>query len=92
MLVEASTSAARTKETYLAARYRRLARRRGAGKAQLANAHSVLISAYHMLTRDVPYHDLGPDWNKRQTAESRTKHLVAELEKLGHTVSLETAA
>jgi transposase len=92
MLVEASTSAARTKETYLAARYRRLARRRGAGKAQLANAHSMLISAYHMLARDVPYRDLGPDWNKRQTAESRTKHLVAELEKLGHTVSLETAA
>lgn len=92
MLVEGATSAARTKDTYLAARYQRLSRRRGAGKAQLAAAHAMLISAYHILKDDVPYRDLEPDWRKRQTAEFRTKHLVSELEKLGHTVTLETAA
>ena len=62
MLVEAANSAARTKDTYLAAQFSRLASRRGHNRAAVAVAHSMLVSAYWMLVRDEEYKDLGPDW------------------------------
>jgi hypothetical protein len=62
MLVEAANSASRSKNTYLAAQFKRLATRRGHGRAAVAFAHSMLVSAYWMLVRDEPYQDLGPDW------------------------------
>ncbi|MBA3741393.1 transposase [Sporichthya sp.] len=62
MLVESAHSAARMKNTYLAAQYRQLAARRGAKRAAVAVAHSILVSGYWMLERDEPYRDLGPDW------------------------------
>ena len=92
MLVEAATAASRTKNTYLAGQYGRLSRRRGAGKAQLAVANSIIVSAYHILGKGQTYRDLGPEWGKRRSAEARTKHLVAELERLGHSVTLGPAA
>ena len=49
-LVQAAHAAARTKGTYRAAQYRRLATRRGRAKAAIAVAHSILIIAYHVLT------------------------------------------
>ena len=49
-LVQAAHAAARTKGTYLAAQYRRLAARRGRAKAAVAVAHSILIIVYHVLT------------------------------------------
>src|SRR5262249_20809800 len=59
-LVEAALAAARTKDTYLAAQFRRLAARRGAKRAALAVAHSILVQVYVLLTRPAEdYHDLG---------------------------------
>ena len=57
--------------------------------AQVAVAHSILVSAYWMLTRDEPYRDLGPDWHVRRNAEAHTRRLVTQLERLGHTVALD---
>jgi transposase len=48
-LVEAAWGAARTKESYLSAQYHRLAARRGAKRAILAVAHSILVIIYHLL-------------------------------------------
>jgi transposase len=91
MLVEAAGSVGQMKgKNYLAARHARLTRRRGMGRAQVAVAHSMLVSAYWMLKRDEPYHDLGADWHSRRTHEARTR--VAQLERLGHTVTLNPAA
>jgi hypothetical protein len=45
-----------------------------------------------MLTRDEPYQDLGADWLARRNDEAHTSWLVAQLERLGHTVVLDTAA
>ena len=42
-----------------------------------------------MLKRDEPYHDLGPDWHVRRNDEAHTRRLVAQLERLGHTVVLD---
>jgi transposase len=50
-LVEAAQAAGHTKETYLAAQYRRLAARRGAMKAAVAVGHTILIIVYELLTK-----------------------------------------
>src|SRR5215216_1762445 len=61
-LVEAAQSAAgRTKDTYLRAQYLRIKRRRGHKKAIVAVAHSILVSAYHVLNEQRTYEDLGGD-------------------------------
>ncbi|WP_134774121.1 IS110 family transposase [Ornithinimicrobium flavum] len=93
MLVEAAGSVGRMKgKNYLAAQHARLVKRRGAGRAQVAVAHSILVCAYHMLSRDEPYQDLGADWLARRNHEAHTRRLVAQLERLGHTVIIDPAA
>ena len=61
-------------------------------RAQIAVAHSVLVTAYYMLKRDEPYRDLGRDWLATCNEEAHTRRLVAQLEKLGHTVIIDPAA
>ena len=92
MLVEAANSAARTKNTYLASQFKRIASRRGHGRAAVAVAHSMLVSAYWMLVRDEAYQDLGPDWLSKRNDEAHARRLVAQLERLGHTVVLDSVA
>jgi transposase len=60
VLFEVAHAASKTKDTYLSAQYRRLATRRGKRRALVALGHSILVSAYHILTRRVPYRELGP--------------------------------
>lgn len=92
MLAEAAGSVGRMRDkNYLASQYARISHRRGAGRAQVALAHSILVIAWHLLTRDQPYQDLGPDWRSRRNSETRARRLVAELERLGHTVTLDAA-
>jgi transposase len=91
-LTESAKAAARTKGTYLSAHYHRIKGRRGPGKATVAVAHSILVAAYHMLERGVPYHDLGEDYFHRRQAEHAERYktrLVRQLERLGHKVTLE---
>ena len=91
-LVESANAAARSKNTYLRAQYEQVKRRRGHKKAIVAVAHSILIAAYHILKDDVPYQDLGGDYFTRRADPNRiAKRLVAQLERLGHTVTLETS-
>ena len=92
MLVEAATAASHTKNTYLGSQFARLASRRGRKRAAVAVAHSILVSAYYMLTRDEPYHDLGPQWFHHSDTQARTRRLVAQLQVLGHTVVLDPAS
>jgi len=92
-LIEAARAAARTKDTYFAAQYRRIARHRGPNKATVAVAHSMVVAAWHILTTGEPYHDPGGDYfQRRRDRDHETRRLVAQLEKLGHTVSLDPAA
>jgi len=91
-LIEAANAAAHTKNTYLRAQYEQVKRRRGHKKAIVAVAHSILIASYHILKDDVPYHDLGGDYFARRADPARiTKRLIAQLERLGHTVTLQTS-
>ena len=91
-LTEAAMAAARTKNTYLAAQYARLRPRRGHGRALGAVKHSILTSAWHMLSTGELYKDLGPDHYTRRDPERATRRLIKQLERLGHHVTLQPAA
>ncbi len=88
-LGEAAMSAIRTKDVYLAAQYQRLKVRRGHKKALGAVKHSILTSAWHMLSTGELYTDLGPDYYRRRDPERITKRLIAQLQRLGHNVTLQ---
>src|SRR5262245_48197941 len=60
-LVQAAWAASRARKTYLAAQYRRLARRRGRKKALLAVAHTLLVMCYQLLKKGQPYQELNRD-------------------------------
>ena len=72
--------------TYLGARYRRLAPRLGKKKAIVAIEHSILTAAWHMLTDDVDYHDLGGDYFARLDPERAMRRIVRQANALGYTV------
>jgi transposase len=88
-LGDAALAASRTKDTYLAARYRRIAARRGKKRAIVAIQHSILIAVWHMMTHGVAYHDLGADHFLERAGRTRqARRLVAQLAKLGYGVEL----
>ena len=58
-LVTAAWAAVRVKGSYLQAQFLRLKARRGAKKAIIAVAASMLTAAYHMLKNGLEYRDLG---------------------------------
>jgi transposase len=83
----AAMAAARTRDTtYLGARYRRLATRRGKLRALVAVEHSILTAVWHMLTDDVDYHDLGGDYFARRDPDSTMRRIVRQANALGFTV------
>jgi transposase len=88
-LNQAAHAAAHTKNTYLAAQYHRLAARRGAKRAAVAVAHSILIIAYHLIQRHEPYRELGGDYFDKRRPEVTAKRLMKRLERLGFQVMLQ---
>jgi transposase len=89
-MVAAAWTAVRTKDTFLKARYHRLAARRGKKRAIVAVAHSMLVSAWHMLTNRQPYQELGGDYFDQRKKEAKMSYLIRQLEKLsGGSVSIE---
>ena len=90
-LVSAAWAAVRVKESYLQAQFHRLRARRGAKKAILAVASSMLTAAYHMLKHGVDYRDLGADHFDRRDKAKLAKRLIARLHDLGLTVEVRAA-
>jgi transposase len=88
LLVQAAQAAAHTKHTALAARYRRIAARRGHKKAIVALAHALLVIIYHVIARRQPYHELGEDYFQRLDPQARARRLVHQLGRLGFEVHL----
>ncbi len=91
-LVQAATCAARTRGTYLKDKYHRLKARRGPKRAALAVAHKILVAAYHIIARGVPYHELGEDYLDRQARSRVTHGLVARLRRMGYSVDIREEA
>lgn len=90
ILVQAATSAVKTKGTYYSAQFGRLCKRRGYKRAIVAVAHSMLIAIYHMIRDNRPYRELTAESFNKPSAESRAKSLVKQLERLGYSVQLHT--
>jgi transposase len=89
-LTECARAAVRTKGTYLAAHFAQLRGRRGEPKAIGAVRHDLLVAYYHVVRDQVPFRELGPDWQrKRYSPEHRARRLQRQLEALGYKVNLE---
>ena len=91
-LGEAAWAASRTRNTYLAAKYKRIAGRRGKKRAIVAVAHSTITSAFYILRDNVPYRDLGADHFDNLNKPRLTKYYVKRLENLGFNVTLNATA
>jgi transposase len=94
-LCEAAWSAARTRDTYLAAQFRRFSRRMGKrneGKAIFAVAHTMIVIVWHVLNGHVPYDELGGDYFDHHDTAAETRRHVNALRRLGHDVTLNPAA
>jgi hypothetical protein len=90
-LVSAAWAATRKKDSYLRARFLRIKSRRGAKKAILAVANSMLTAAYHMLRDGVEYHDLGGQHFAHRDKDHVTKRLIQRLRDLGVVVEVKAA-
>jgi len=91
VLIQAAHAAARVKSSYLSDQYHRIAARRGAKRAAVAVGHSILVMAYHILTRREPYKELGHDYHQLRRKDIKIKHYLKELHKLGIVVNLEAS-
>jgi transposase len=89
LLIQAAHAAARTRDTYLAAPYQRLAARRGKQRAAVAVGHTILVIAYQLLVHQTDYQDLGPRYFDERDRHGVEQRLVRRLERLGFKVALE---
>ena len=88
LLVQAAWAAVRTKDSYLRAQYLRLRARRGAKKAIMAVAASILTAVYYMIRDGVPYKDLGIQYFDRRDRSRVARRFVARLKQLGYQVQI----
>jgi transposase len=91
-LVLAARAAAKSKNTYLSAQYRRIAARRGGNRAAVAVGHSILVMTYQMLKKRESYKELGSDYFDQRKKDSVIKNSIKRLESLGLKVTVEAAA
>lgn len=91
-LTEAARAAGRTKNTYLASQYHRIAARRGANRAAVAVGHTILVIIYHMLKHGTIYQDLGVNYFDERDKNATVHRAVKRIEKLGYKVTVEPAA
>lgn len=87
-LNQAAWAAARTKNTYLAARFHRLAAKRGSKRAIVAIGHKILVLAHYMLQHNTPFREIGAEYYQRLRTPSLSQSLVRRLQRLGFQVTL----
>jgi transposase len=87
LLVQAAHAVGRT-QTYLGARYRRLAARKGGKRAAIAVAHTLLRIVYALLTHQTTYADLGVHYFDHRDRQAVERRAVRRLEGLGYSVTL----
>lgn len=75
--------------TYLNAKYRRIAARRGPLKANVAIQHAMLIAIWHMGSTGTLYHDPGADYYTRLHPDRAKRRAIHQLETMGYRVTLD---
>ena len=86
-LVQAAWAAIKVKGGYLQAQFHRLRARRGAKKAIIAVAASMLTAAWHMLRDGTEWHDLGAAHFDRADAQKTANRLIRRLQQIGYHVT-----
>ena len=87
-LVQAAWSAVRAKGTYLQAQFHRLRARRGAKKAIIAVAASMLTAIWHMLRNGTEWRELGAAYFDRADANKTASRLIRRLQQIGYAVQV----
>jgi transposase len=90
-LVQAAWSAVRVKGSYLQAQFHRLRARRGAKKAIIAVAASMLTAIWHMLRNGTQWRELGAAYFDRADAKKTAARLIRRLQQIGYSVQAEPA-
>jgi len=88
-LIQAAHAAARQKNCYLAAQFRRIAGRRGGKRAAMAVAHSILVIIYHLLSEGTTYEERGEIFFEERDRQALEKRLIRQLQRLGNQVTIE---
>ena len=83
---------ARHPETYLGAKYRRIATRRGPMKANVAVQHAMLTAIWHMGTTGTLYDDPGGDYFNQLHPDRTKTRAIHQLEAMGYRVTLDNAS
>jgi transposase len=91
ILIQCAKAAQKDKKSFFHAQYERLVVRRGANRATVAIAHSMIIAIYHMLKDNIPFKDLGSDYYTKFNAESKAKYHLRKLQELGVSVPVPLA-
>jgi len=87
----AAMSLAQSKNTYLAAKYRRIAGRRGPMKALVAVEHAILTAIWNMTQTGAFYDDPGPDFYTRLHPDRAKRRALDQLHAMGYNVTLTPA-
>ncbi len=88
-LAESAWAASRTKDTYLSAQFHRLRARRGAKRAAVAVAHSILTIVYHLIKNpDATFKELGGDYFVKRSKGDQKRRALKTLTTLGYAVEL----
>ena len=85
----AALSVARSKNTYFAAKFRRIAARRGPMKALVALQHAMLVAVWNMCSTGSYYNDPGEDFFTRLDPDRAKNRALAQLRRMGYAVTLE---
>lgn len=87
-LVEAAWAAVKSRNSYLAALYKRLSPRRGKNRAIVAVGRTILQSAWHILSKDEEYKEVVGSYADSLNKVKTRNYLVKRLQRLGYTVEL----
>ena len=88
----AAMACAQNPGTYLGAKHRRIATRRGPQKANVAIQHAMLTAIWHMGNTGELYNDPGGDYFTRLHPDRTKKRAIHQLEAMGYHVTLEHAS
>ena len=88
-LIQCAKSAVKHKNSFYYAQYQRLCVKRGANRATVAVAHSMLISIYHMLKENKEYKDLGAEFYNKFNKEKKVNSYIKKIKELGYNVQIQ---
>jgi len=81
-----SAKTAKKKDSFFHAQYQRIVVRRGANRATVAVAHSMIIACYHMIKKQERYKDLGSDYYTKFNTNAKIHYYKKKLQDLGVSV------